>query len=312
MELFLNKLSKDKLLHCMNTLGYIKQDQIIDGTTIDDINTFWTISKKEKNDSSNKLRESIINNILNGNIPESWYTTKSDASVKWVILRNELNEFVKKINRSVPLKQVFIKAGRNYNYDFSFIFENNETKFIEFKYNVDSIDKYPEIMSLSSNNFVKGIIYPEFFYDNYLTNFENLPSREFYLKNIHKNSVNHPFFINLKQQDNLKPASEHSINIYLQEHLIFDFDKFKLRLQLQFDKIFMLWKDGKMYMDKLTSEDIDIVHELTLKSGKNGFNTVIIKSHSSTVEYHLLLRWKNHIGVLYPAWQVKLVRKLEK
>ena len=40
-----------------------------------------------------------------------------------------------------------------------------------------------------------------------------------------------------------------------------------------------------------------------------GYNTVILTNKNKTVEYHMLLRWKNHAGVLFPAWQIKFKRK---
>ena len=66
----------------------------------------------------------------------------------------------------------------------------------------------------------------------------------------------------------------------------------------------MLWKNGKFYLDTLTEENIDILAEKNLK----GNNTIVIKTINDKAEYHLLLRWKNHAGVLFPAWQIKFKR----
>ena len=35
-------------------------------------------------------------------------------------------------------------------------------------------------------------------------------------------------------------------------------------------------------------------------------NTIVLMSDN--YEYHLLLRWRNHAGILNPAWQIKVVR----
>ena len=70
----------------------------------------------------------------------------------------------------------------------------------------------------------------------------------------------------------------------------------------------MLWKDGVFYLDFLTQGDIDIIPEIILKGGKNGFNTIILNTKNNSC-YHLLLRWKNGKGVLNPAWQIG-IRKI--
>ena len=271
---------------------------------IEDISSFFEKNTKTNNDCINKLRESIIENILNDTIPKKWYSD----NLQWFNVAFHLKEFVKKINKS-ELKEVTIKAGRNFNYDFLFEFKNGEIEKIEFKNGVTDITKYPEILSVSSNSFIKGISYPDYFYDIYLTAITNdePPTKEFYLKNIHKNKVNCDFFINLKKENNFKITVDESIDDYLQNYLNFDFDAFKLKIKDQIDKKFMLWKDGVFYLDFLTEGDIDIIPEIILKGGKNGFNTIILNTKNNSC-YHLLLRWKNGLGILYPAWQVKFKR----
>jgi hypothetical protein len=283
---------KEKLIICMEEH---------ENLTFNDISVFFDKSTKSDNDRTNKLREVIIQHILNKKIPKNWY-----SSPQWFKVALRLKEFLKYFDGD--LKEVQIKAGRNYNYDFDFIFEDHVEK-IEFKNGVKSINIYPEILSVSSNTFVKGLSYPEFFYDFYLPELTNheLPSKEYYLKNIHKSSVNHPFFIHLKEVDDFKVTVDKSINDYLQNFLDFDFDVFKEKMKHQLDKKFMLWENEQFYLDTLTQEDLDIIHEKHLKKGRNGYNTLVIKTKGKT-EYHLLLRWKNHAGVLFPAWQIKLKR----
>jgi hypothetical protein len=248
---------------------------------------------------------------LNKKIPKTWY-----SSPEWFKVALRLKEFMK--NFPGTLQEVKIKAGRNFNYDFDFVFkkrsdafEINETLKIEFKNGVKSLIEYPEILSVNSNTFVKGLTYAERFYDFYLSALTNeeLPSKEFYLKNIHKNKVDHPFFKNLKEVDDFKVTVDESIDDYLQNFLEFDFDAFKEKLQFQLDKKFMLWDSEHFYLDVLTEEDLDIVPEKTFKKGRGGFyTTLVIKTKNGKTEYHALLRWKNHAGVLFPAWQIKLKR----
>lgn len=304
MEKLMEKLSIKELINCMETHGYIKEP---DEIKFDDISVFFGTFTKNNNDRTNKLRETIIEKILNKKIPKQWY-----SSPEWFKVALGLKNFVKLLNQG-ELKEVELKAGRKFNYDFLF---NNHIK-VEFKNGVKTITEYPEILSVSSNNFVKGMTYPELFYDFYLSALTNheLPTKEYYLKNIHKNVVNHPFFIHLKEVDTslvspFKITVDESIDDYLVK-CEFDFIAFKEKLKHQLDKKFMLWKNDQFYLDFLLESDIDIIPEKNLKKGTHGFyNTVVIKSENGKAEYHLLLRWKNHAGVLFPAWQIKFKRNV--
>ena len=293
----LEPIDINSLISCMETLGYIGPQDV----EINDIDSFFSKSSKSNNDKTNKIREHIILLILNRKIPELWFKT----SKQWDQVRNELEQFIYNLKPGVPLKSVKQLAGRKYNYDFLFTFENGETVKIEFKFNVKSIDKYPEILSVTSNNFTKGVIYPDYFYDNYVQKLqrEDTLTKEIYLKTIHKNKSNIPFFINLKQDNVLKAETNKSIKEYLQQ-LDFDFDNFKEKIKLQLDKVFMLWYNGTFYMDILHEHDVDVIEPVKIKND----NTIVVTTRNGATEYHLLLRWKNGNGILLPAWQVKIVR----
>ena len=44
-----------------------------------------------------------------------------------------------------------------------------------------------------------------------------------------------------------------------------------------------------------------------LKRGNHGlFNTIIF--YNDYTEIHMLLRWRNHAGILNPAWQISIKR----
>jgi len=303
-------LSKEELIGCMDKLGYIKEPTIenikeppVENIEISDIDVFFGKYTKSNNDATNKKRESIIKLILKDIIPKHWYGFKDNIYGKfWFNVAVELKNFVKLLSKA-ELKMVEQKAGRNFNYDFLFTFKDKSEMKIEFKNGVKSIDEYPEILSVASNSFTKGITYAEYYYDTFLPDLENKPTKEFYLKNIHKNMVDHPFFHRLKELDNFKPIVDVSINDYLQI-IDFDFDAFEEKIKQQENKTFMLWKDGNFYLDRLNNLNVNKTY--TLKKGKNGFTSIVIKDQNNTIEFHLLLRWKNHAGVLYPAWQIKL------
>jgi hypothetical protein len=288
----MDPVSKEEL--CLDELGYIEPENI----TLGDILVFFEKGTKSDNDRNNKLRELIIENILNNKLPKKWY-----SSPQWFKVALRLKEFMKQLSPE-PLLKVEIKGGRYFNYDFLMSFKSGDIK-VEFKNGVKSIADYPEILSVSSNTFVKGVSYAEHFYHNYLpmlTNHE-VPTKDFYLKNIHKNVVKHPFFIHLKEVDTFKEPVDESIDDYIRHFLEFDFKAFQEKIKNQFDKKFMLWDCEQFHLESLMEEPI--IPELHFKKGRNNLvNTVIIKA--VTFEYHLLLRWKNHAGVLYPAWQIKV------
>jgi len=289
----MESVTKEQLIECLDELGYIEPENL----TFEDILVFFEKGTKSNNDRNNKLRELIIENILNNKLPKKWY-----SSPEWFKVAFRLKEFMKELSRE-PLLKVEIKAGRNFNYDFLMSFKSGDIK-VEFKNGVKSIADYPEILSVSSNNFVKGVSYAEHFYDNYLGSLTNheLPTKDFYLRNIHKNVVKHPFFIHLKEVDTFKEIVDESIDDYLRHFLEFDFKAFQEKIKEQFSKKFMLWDLEKFHLESLDEEAI--IPEQHLKKGRTGLvNTVVLKA--TTFEFHLLLRWKNHAGVLFPAWQIK-------
>ena len=303
-------MPKKELINCIELLYNTDTGNNIDNNIdnkFEDIIVFFEKNTKSNNDYINKIRESIIENILNNKIPKQWY-----SSPQWFKIALKLKDFLKPLELEYgKLQEVVRKSGRKFNYDFLFVFKINKIK-IEFKNGVNSIPDYPQILSVNSNIFIKGMSYPEFFYNNYLSKLTDfiLPTKKFYLKNIHKNSINHPFFLHLKEIDTFKKIVDISIDDYLQNILEFDYDGFCEKIKnSQLDKIFMLWNNEQFYLDSISEDEINIVPEKILKIGKNKLhNTLIIKTKNNKTEYHLLLRWKNHAGVLFPAWQIKFIR----
>ena len=273
---------------------------MITSVRFNDIIVFFHKFKKRSNHRTNKIRENIIINILNNKIPKDWY-----SSPQWFKVTLRLKEYIKPFEKEYgTFKKAVHISGRN-NYDFNFIFELSSIK-IEFKNGLNSITETPEILSVNSNTFLRGITYAEFFYDSYLSTTPlEVPCRNFYLKNIHKNKVDHPFFKNVQEIHNLKTISIHN---YLENFIDFDYDSFKQKLTSQLEKKFMLWNGNNFILDSLLTNDLDIIPEKNLKKSKGGFyNTFVIKT-TGTIEYHLLLRWKNKS--LFPAWQISVKKHL--
>jgi hypothetical protein len=117
-----------------------------------------------------------------------------------------------------------------------------------------------------------------------------------------------PFFYRLKcAEDNscTKEAIDKIVKISIADYLSryasdIDLKILRNKLQPQMDKTFIMWKSGKFTSDKIT-----IGSTLEFKEVKNK-NTIVVSDLEHQQEYHLLLRWKNHKGVLNPAWQISL------
>lgn len=315
-----------------------------------DIDVFFTRSNKDKNDFINKIRESIIVDLINNKIDYSKYTNKE----KWGKIQTSLKNIIQEIlnKKNITSNYSFnSKAGRNNNYDFELITDSEIIK-IEFKTS-PSMKDYPEVLSKYTKlDFINGMKYHEFFYDNHLqqlidlVNIKfniNLPiiEKQIYIKEcfgINSNKYvnnNYRFFELIEKLEYLnvdindpKPDKNNrlidskysklkdeivfkSISDYLlqvEENKQFNINNFILKLSEQGDKIFIFWDLEK---EIFTIDTVDINNQIKAVSvftrkNKN-INTIIVKMDNNT-QYECLLRWKNHKGVLGPAWQIKYVK----
>ena len=74
----------------------------------------------------------------------------------------------------------------------------------------------------------------------------------------------------------------------------------KKKLQsTQVDKKFLLWDGNDFKEHNFTDADFEITGECEIKNG----NTFVFHTTNGSC-IKLLLRWKNHGGVLNPAWQI--------
>lgn len=71
----------------------------------------------------------------------------------------------------------------------------------------------------------------------------------------------------------------------------------------QSGKVFILWTLHDFIKDTLHDDEMEITHVEGVKNG----NTIVAVSKAGT-KHNMLLRWKNHLGILYPAWQISLSR----
>jgi hypothetical protein len=277
----------------------------------EDINLYWMVNKKKDNDGKNRIREQIIYDILNNNINEDWYKNN-----KWNTIRTGLLRSL--IETESDNYKIELKGGRNYNYDFIIKYNENEIRKIEFKYNCSSIDKYPQFLSISSNNFIEDEGYASYFYDNYLNKIGlliniSIPSKSDYLKYIHSNNYNNLLIFkefkeqekNSKFKEEKKKIVSESISKYLNTKIKLNINEInKYFKEKEKNKYYLLYKNEKFNIDYIKDEELEVVE---MKEIKNN-NTLILTTKSCSY-ISMLLRWKNHLGVLYPAWQISLMRK---
>ncbi len=292
---------------------------------MEQIELFYKIGKKCDNDGDNKIREDILVNIHN--ISQE-YLNHTEYGAKWREVQTGWSDALKglyKKEEKYDKIDVVKMAGRGHNYDYSISYNTNNNNILqqtclEFKYNSASLDKIPQFLQLHENcGFLKAS-YAEFYYDNYLSkHISHIPlieliDKDTYLKNIKGVNYNcNSFFAKLKaaEEDQIaKSAIDKIVKLSISDYLskyANDIDLVTLKKRLnesQRDKVFIMWKGGKFSTDR-----ISIGEMLEYKGIKNN-NTIVIEDVEQVQEYHLLLRWKNHKGVLNPAWQISLHKGL--
>lgn len=278
-----------------------------------------SICKKSDNDKNNKIREEIIEAL-----PEmdDYYFTDPIYGEQWTNLCAKLTICVYQIadNHEFTNYEIVRLAGRTNNYDFKFIYYNHDTiiyeRNVEFKNGSSSISKLPQFLSLSDkfNLLDCDVSYSSYFYDYYLTNYLLLdssielekPEKEIYLK--HVSNTNYdivPFFRELKTKEpNFKKEKSQLVNESIRTYLELyggqiNLKKIADKLKSQDDKVFMMWDGNQFHLEEIIPNG----ENLQFNEIKNG-NTIMLKT--DVYNYHLLLRWRNHKGILNPAWQIKL------
>lgn len=271
------------------------------------IQKFYSSSPKNKNDNDNKIRECIIDAILNNKVPKDYYT----YSASWSNIRKLLLEYISKLSHnqinSISCK---IKGGRKYNYDFNIIINGDETYKLEFKYNATQVDDCPQFSSPTHPSRFLDKNFEEYYYDNYLYKISEfggftIPERSVYLKTIHSDNVECMKDYKTKfDSDNVfkkfcgkidaeaisKFIKESTLNIEaLSEYLI----------NSQQNKKYMCYKNECFYEDTLDESNFII------DSVVNKTNRCFICKTQNGRKLEVRLRFKNGLGLLFPAFQIK-------
>jgi len=299
------KITKENIIFTSNNKEY--------NIKYKDIYKFYIIENKSKNDCNNKIREKVIISIALYKIPVKWLCYSW-----WYNIYQELHKTIKLICKNFNKLVVEYKGGRNNNFDFLFEFYLDDKKIqtkIEFKYNVNKIEKCPQFLSISCNYFTK-ISYAEYFFDEYIHKIckiynIDIPDKNQYLKHIYSSNYKSlPFFDFLynNEKTDINKFNEKnrlvklSIKNYLEKDIINIEELNKKLITSQENKIYLLFHNNHFYIETITEDELTCHNVKHIKNN----NTIIITTRKT--EIHMLLRWKNHIGVLYPAWQISLKR----
>lgn len=291
---------------------------------VSDIDTFFTTSAKADNDATNKVREKVLSVLCN--VPQE-FVLHPEFGQRWCVVRDGFTEALRVLamQKGIPYTstQIKIKGGRGANYDavVTYISEGKIERKIEFKYGSKNICSLPQFLSLQAKFSLFPVTYDSFFWEKYLDRYlacdsgitEAKPARDDYLKKVTGTVPKTLFFAQLKEREAVaKNEKNDVVNASITDYLNtygknVDLEKFCEKVKkTQTDKTYLLWSDGKFYLDEMTEADMS---NMTFRGIKNGN---VLEVESGNTVYGMLLRWRNHKGILNPAWQISMARSLSR
>lgn len=305
--------------------GRLLESVLYNKMTLDlnSIHSAFVSCQKNKNDASNKLRESIIGAVINGMIPDVFYS----KCEKWKKLKDEVEKFICEISQlqkdDIKAVSCIQKGGRKFNYDYD-VFVNDTQFKVEFKFNANKLSDAPQFVSPVKPSLYLSANYEEFFYENYFKTLamqHNLPvpSKEEYYSQINSTEPKclgqhqKKYYMGCKTSSkysgdksdvdfykDAKKAAKDSIESFIEST---DLDCEKLADYLsksQQDKVYLFYKDGNISSFKENSLKVEIT-ECKKEAKKHSY--VLTTSEGKTIK--VLLRWKNGNGIAFPAFQIK-------
>jgi hypothetical protein len=320
----------DDLLNNINKLDIKDEKEIerIDGINVNDIEVFYEISNRGLNDVTNRLRENILLNLQNIT-KSSIYLLDETYSTKWKQLKEQWTLTLTKIGIDYKYDDIKVSSmggrGNHTDYVVSYLKDGEIIlkKNVEFKFNASSINKLPQILQVFEGSLKFPKSYAEYYYDNYLDMYLSIddklydieiPSKEDYMKYVKGTKYEcHNLFKKMKdneetEKDNKFEIVDTSIKEYLKEYSTqCNLEILKEYLnKSQIDKTYVLW-DTNTHQFNIDSCSYDPTLELQIVDTTH--NSIIIEQ--GRIIFKLLLRWKNHKGILLPAYQISYKKKDE-
>jgi hypothetical protein len=281
-----------------------------------DITTFFATSSRNDNDAANKKRENALAALLT--VPAD-YLADPTYGPQWLTVRDDWIRVLKAFTPD-PATEATTKlmGGRKYNYDIDLTIKNSINRHkLEFKYGGTKITELPQFLSLQAKAPLFPVTFPEFYYEKYIDQYiaadagltAPKPPLTEYLDMVTK--VNYdvsPFFAQLKEREDVNKAQKDKIvndgiTDYLNQYdSKIDATAFTEKVkETQRDKVYMLWSDGKFNVDQLETENLNFEF-YQIRNGN------LLEVKSGDLVCSMLLRWRNHKGILNPAWQISLKR----
>lgn len=272
--------------------------------------------KRGMNDANNRLREDVLC-ILHQ--PPEHYVIDNEYGTEWATMSQKWNRFLSTLCTQ-EYDTIEVKKHGNLNsYDLNILYKKNNqivhTVLGEFKHNTKTISSLPQYYSAPDKKGYIPVRYAEFFYDNYLDTLCELVKipklqKEPYMKFIYQPRYSvHRFFEDLKNSEETLYAEKQAlVKESIKEYLTQYGNMFSLQgltddLLPQQNKTFILWDCNEFRSERIHPDEL----RLEKIEGIKRNNTLVISSKAGT-KHKLLLRWRNHLGVLYPAWQISLDR----
>ena len=283
-----------------------------------DIDSFFAGNSRAANDATNKLREQILASVLTPDATVDSFFDDAEYGTKWRQVAAGWSEAI----GWLPGDTLRPMAGRQHNYDFLHVKTGRESVKVEFKSGGTGLDALPQFLSLAADFDMwtaEAEMYAGFYYDRFLDIYLDAakstaempakPSREAYLKLVRGNNYDcHPFFRWLydNEEHNKKEKSEivdQSISSYL---LLaageLDLEKLSAKFaDSQGGKVFVFANGGAFSVDQFDKEDLRLTGLVEVTK-----NSIIVESAGGR-KFKMLLRWRNHKGIMLPAWQISLL-----
>jgi len=303
---------------------------IVNGLEMNHIKYFFDSNSKEENDSTNRIRETILTSILE--LPEYYFD--GEFGTEWLKLKTE---FLNALSSLCPYPyskiRVIHKGGMTFNYDFEVEYLNLDEKSpvysqkVEFKNNNMDVKNLPQFLELYDSDCKSkyGLFtysYSEFYYDKYLSNYLNIDglkdtlidiSKEQYLQYVKDIKYKQPFFRILYDNKNInKKEKEVLVKKSKQEFLetysnCFNFTELTNKIkESQTDKVYLMWDKNKFNSKMLKVKDIDISG---IKQGSITDTCFDISVNNFEYDIRVRLNWGNNNGIANPRWKFTFIDK---
>lgn len=271
---------------------------------------------REANDANNAVREATVVGLINGTVTDPAYDALRAELGLWLAAkRAELG-----LPPDAPASAVR-RGGRAYNWDLDLTLGPVTLK-VEFKYGATSVASLPEFFNPAANkNFHQDESYARYFYEHTLPQvcaIYSVPltmSVDDYLARVHGTSKAPALFGALYECEKSGTAAQKAQKKALVDGSIAAWlrlvkDKTDLAAitaafqTSQAGKHFLLCSNGKFFSDRIEPEELVVTSVIGVRLEKY----LELQSSKPGTGFSMLLRWKNHAGILYPAWQISMWR----